>query len=105
MSATRFDLPRHLLAEGLGTAFMLATVVGFGSTAERLADGNVVLALLANAIPAGAILAVLITVFWPISGAHFYPAVTLCVLIGPWIGAPDALAYFAAELVGAATGT
>jgi glycerol uptake facilitator-like aquaporin len=78
VSAARFDLPRRLLAEALGTAFLLATVVGSGIMAERLAAGNVALALLANAIPTGAILVVLITVFGPISGAHFNPAVTLC---------------------------
>ena len=105
MSAARFDLPRRLLAEALGTAFLLATVVGSGIMAERLADGNVALALLANAIPTGAILVVLITMFGPISGAHFNPAVTLCFFMRREIGAPDALAYVAAQLVGAAIGT
>jgi glycerol uptake facilitator-like aquaporin len=105
VSAARFDLPRRLLAEALGTAFLLATVVGSGIMAERLADGNVALALLCNTIPTGAILVVLITVFGPISGAHFNPAVTLCFLIRREIGAPNALAYLAAQLVGAATGT
>jgi glycerol uptake facilitator-like aquaporin len=105
VSATPFDLPRRLLAEALGTAFLLATVVGSGIMAERLADGNVALALLANAIPTGAILVVLITLFGPISGAHFNPAVTLCFLMRRGIGAPDALAYVTAQLAGAATGT
>ena len=105
MSAARFDLPRRLLAEALGTAFLLATVVGSGIMAERLADGNVALALLANAIPTGAMLVVLITMFGPISGAHFNPAVTLCFFMRREIGAPDALAYVAAQLVGAAIGT
>ena len=93
MSAARFDLPRRLLAEALGTAFLLATVVGSGIMAERLADGNVALALLGNTIPTGAILVVLITMFGPISGAHFNPAVTLCFLLRREIGAPDALGY------------
>jgi glycerol uptake facilitator-like aquaporin len=105
VSAAQFDLPRRLLAEGLGTAFLLATVVGSGIMAERLADGNVALALLANAIPTGAILVVLITVFGPISGAHFNPAVTLCFFMRRAIVAPDALAYVAAQLVGGAVGT
>jgi glycerol uptake facilitator-like aquaporin len=105
VSAARFSLPRRLLGEALGTAFLLATVVGSGIMAERLAGGNVALALLANAIPTGAMLVVLITMFGPISGAHFNPAVTLCFFMRREIGAPDALAYVAAQLVGAATGT
>ncbi len=105
MSAAQFDLPRRLLAEALGTAFLLATVVGSGIMAERLADGNVALALLGNAIPTGAILVVLITIFGPISGAHFNPAVTLCFVMRREIRTPDALAYVAVQLVGAAIGT
>jgi glycerol uptake facilitator-like aquaporin len=105
VSAARFDLPRRLLAEALGTAFLLATVVGSGIMAERLAAGNVALALLANAIPTGAILVVLITIFGPISGAHFNPVVTLCFVMRRAISAPDALAYVALQLVGAAIGT
>ena len=105
MSAARFDLPRRLLAEALGTGFLLATVVGSGIMAERLAGGNVALALLGNTIPTGAMLFVLITMFGPISGAHFNPAVTLCFFMRHAIGAPDALAYVAAQLVGAASGT
>ncbi len=69
--------PRRLLAEGLGTAFLLATVVGSGIMAERLAGGNAAIALLGNTIPTGAILVVLIVVFGPVSGAHFNPAVSL----------------------------
>jgi glycerol uptake facilitator-like aquaporin len=105
VSAARFDLPRRLLAEALGTAFLLATVVGSGIMAERLAAGNVALALLANAIPTGAILVVLITVFGPISGAHYNPAVTLCFFMRRGIGALDALGYVAAQLIGAVIGT
>jgi glycerol uptake facilitator-like aquaporin len=71
------DLYRRLLAEGLGTALLVATVVGSGVMAERLAGGNQAIALLGNTIPTGAILVVLITIFGPISGAHFNPAVTL----------------------------
>ncbi|MEM7749270.1 MAG: aquaporin, partial [Pseudomonadota bacterium] len=68
---------QKLGAEFLGTAFLLATVVGSGIMAEKLAGGNVALALLGNTIPTGAILFVLITMLGPISGAHFNPAVTL----------------------------
>ena len=67
---------QRLAAEGLGTALLLATVVGSGIMAERLSGGNVAIALLGNTLPTGAILVVLITMFGPISGAHFNPAVT-----------------------------
>lgn len=105
MSATPFDLPRRLTAEALGTAFLLATVVGSGIMAERLADGNVALALLANAIPTGAMLVVLITMLGPISGAHLNPAVTLSFVMQRAIGTPEAVAYVGAQLAGAAIGT
>lgn len=71
------DLPRRLSAEFVGTAGLLVTVVGSGIMAERLAGGNVALALLGNTLPTGAILMVLILVFAPVSGAHFNPAVSL----------------------------
>ena len=74
-------MERKLMAEWLGTFSLLATVVGSGIMAERLAGGNVAIALLGNTIPTGAILVVLITVFGPISGAHFNPAVTLSFLL------------------------
>jgi len=74
LEATR---AQRLLAEGLGTALLVATVVGSGIMADKLAGGNQAIALLGNTIPTGAILVVLITVFGPISGAHFNPAVTL----------------------------
>ena len=70
-------LSNKLLAEFLGTAMLLATVVGSGIMAENLAGGNMAIALLGNTIPTGAILFVLITMFGPISGAHFNPAVTI----------------------------
>src|SRR5690242_1116735 len=73
----RADLTRRAVAEATGTALLLATVVGSGIMAERLAGGNVAVALLGNTIPTGAILVVLILVFGPVSGAHFNPAVTL----------------------------
>ncbi|TIT92906.1 MAG: aquaporin family protein, partial [Mesorhizobium sp.] len=70
------DLPRRLAAEALGTAMLVAAVVGSGIMADRLTD-DVALSLLGNTLPTGAILVVLITVLGPISGAHFNPAVTL----------------------------
>ena len=68
---------RRIAAEALGTALLLATVVGSGIMAQRLAGGNVALALLGNTLPTGAILIVLILIFGPVSGAHFNPAVSL----------------------------
>lgn len=73
----QFNLSRRLAAESLGTAFLLATVVGSGIMGERLAGGNTAIALLGNTIATGAILAVLILVYGKISGAHFNPAVTI----------------------------
>lgn len=70
-------IAQRLAAEFVGTAFLLVTVVGSGIMAERLAGGNVAIALLGNTIPTGAILFVLITTLGPVSGAHFNPAVTL----------------------------
>ena len=72
---------RRLAAEALGTAFLLAAVVGSGIMGERLAGGNVAVALLANTAATGAALAVLITIFGPVSGAHFNPAVTLIAVL------------------------
>jgi glycerol uptake facilitator-like aquaporin len=69
---------QRLGAEALGTALLVGTVVGSGIMAERLAGGNDALALLCNTIATGAILVVIITIFAPVSGAHFNPAVTLC---------------------------
>ena len=76
-----FSIARRLVAESLGTAILLATVVGSGIMAERLADGNMALALLANTLATGAILIVLILIFGPVSGGHFNPAVTLAFFI------------------------
>ena len=97
-------LSRRLTAEALGTAFLLATVVGSGVMAERLADGNVALALLGNTIPTGAILVVLITMLGPISGAHFNPAVTFGFALRGEIGRRDALAYAGAQSLGGLVG-
>ena len=99
------DPTRRLVAEALGTGFLLATVVGSGIMGERLADGNVALALLANTIPTGAILVVLILMFGPVSGAHFNPAVTLSFFLQREIGAREALAYALAQIAGGILGT
>ncbi|MEM9106107.1 MAG: MIP/aquaporin family protein [Pseudomonadota bacterium] len=100
----RYDLTRRLAAECIGTAFLLATVVGSGIMAELLAGGNVAIALLGNTIPTGAILVVLITMLGPISGAHFNPAVTLAFAIRRDIAPVEALAYVIVQIVGGILG-
>jgi glycerol uptake facilitator-like aquaporin len=97
-------LPRRLAAEALGTAFLLATVIGSGIMAERLAGGNEALALLCNTLPTGAILFVLITALGPISGAHFNPAVTGVFLLRRDLRAGEAAAYVAAQVIGGIAG-
>jgi glycerol uptake facilitator-like aquaporin len=99
-----YDLPRRLVAEALGTACLLATVVGSGIMAETLAGGNVAVALIGNTLATGAILIVLILVFGPISGAHFNPAVTLSFVMQREIGRGDALAYIAVQVVAGLAG-
>lgn len=98
------SLSRRLAAEFIGTAFLLATVVGSGIMAEQLAGGNVAIALLGNTIPTGAILVVLITMFGPISGAHFNPAVTLVFAIQKAISARDSWAYVGVQVLGGLVG-
>ena len=88
-----FGLAHRLAAEALGTALLLAIVVGSGIMGERLAAGNSAVALLANALATGSGLVVLITVFGPISGAHFNPAVTLVFAVRREIAWPRALVY------------
>ena len=78
---TKYNLPRKLTAEFLGTAFLLATVIGSGIMGETLSGGNDAVALLGNTIATGAVLAVLILIFGPLSGAHFNPAVTIAMMI------------------------
>lgn len=95
---------RKLIGEWLGSFSLLATVVGSGIMAERLADGNVAIALLGNTIPTGAILVVLILCFGPISGAHFNPAVTLTFAIRKEIEAQLAVFYVLTQICGAITG-
>ena len=95
---------QKLLAEGIGTAFLLIGVVGSGIMGEALAGGNVAIALLANAIATGCILYVIITVLGPISGAHFNPAVTLAFFLRKEITTRPALAYVAVQIAGGILG-
>ena len=92
------------LAEFIGTAFLLATVVGSGIMAENLAGGNVAIALLGNTIPTGAILVVLITMLGPISGAHFNPAVTLVFYLKKDIVLSTAVIYVIVQIAGGLVG-
>jgi glycerol uptake facilitator-like aquaporin len=99
-----FSLSRRLVAEGLGTALLLAVVIGSGIMGERLAGGNDAIALLGNALATGAGLVVLITVFGPVSGAHFNPVVTLAFALRREAPAGVALAYVAVQIAGAVAG-
>ena len=98
------SLGRRIFSEWLGTAFLLATVVGSGIMAQKLAGGNVALALLGNTIPTGCILVVLILIFGPLSGAHFNPAVTLAFAWRGELPWSNAAGYIAAQIVGAIVG-
>jgi glycerol uptake facilitator-like aquaporin len=100
----KFSLRARLTAEFVGTAFLVAAVVGSGIMGERLAGGNVAIALLANTIATGSALVALILTFGPISGAHFNPAVTLADAIEGGIGWSDALVYMAAQCAGGIIG-
>jgi glycerol uptake facilitator-like aquaporin len=99
-----FDLNRRLAAEALGTAFLVAAVIGSGIMATSL-TGDVALALLANTIATGAALVVLITMFGPISGAHFNPAVSLVFALARDLGWRDFIAYAAVQIAGGIAGT
>src|SRR5262250_809317 len=98
------SLAQRLAAEALGTAFLVATVVGSGIMAETLTK-DVALALLGNTLPTGAILVVLITILGPISGAHFNPAVSLVFALRRELKAADAALYMAAQVLGGIVGT
>ena len=98
------DLPRRLAAEATGTAFLVGAVVGSGIMAERLTDDGA-LALLCNTLPTGAILVVLITIFGPVSGAHFNPAVTAAFALKREFTPRDAGLYVLAQVVGGIAGT
>jgi glycerol uptake facilitator-like aquaporin len=97
-------LPRRLVAEALGTALLVATVVGSGIMAESLTK-DVALALLGNTLPTGAILVVLITILGPVSGAHFNPAVTLVFALKRELPPREALSYILAQVAGGILGT
>lgn len=97
-------LSRRLTAEFAGTALLLAVVIGSGIMGERLAGGNVAIALLANTLATGAGLVVLIHMFGPISGAHFNPVVTLAVLLARQIGRDEAALYLVCQILGAVAG-
>ncbi len=104
MSARPVPLSKRVVAELLGTAFLLATVVGSGIMAEKLAGGNVAIALLANTIATGAGLVALILAFGPISGAHFNPAVTLADASQGGLAWREVPAYVLAQVAGAFAG-
>jgi len=100
----RFDLRARLTAEFLGSAFLVAAVIGSGIMGERLAGGNVAIALLANTIATGAALLALILTFGPISGAHLNPAVTLADALEHGIGWAEAAAYIFVQCAGGVAG-
>jgi glycerol uptake facilitator-like aquaporin len=102
--APRASLGRRVVAEAVGTAFLLAAVVGSGITGERLAGGNVAVALLANTLATGAALVALILTFAPISGAHFNPAVTIADAAQGGLRWSDVPAYVTVQVLGAFAG-
>jgi glycerol uptake facilitator-like aquaporin len=101
---TGYSTPQRLAAEALGTAFLLMAVVGSGIMGERLAGGNVAIALLANTIATGAALVVLISISGPISGAHFNPAVSLVFMLRRELGLAHGAAYIVVQIVSAIFG-
>jgi glycerol uptake facilitator-like aquaporin len=104
VTASRTIVMQRLMAEGLGTALLLAGVVGSGIMGAALAGGNDAIALLGNTLSTGALLVVLILIFGPVSGAHFNPAVTLVFLLRREMGPGLALAYLIVQIVGALVG-
>jgi glycerol uptake facilitator-like aquaporin len=98
------DVPRKLLAELVGTALLLAVVIGSGIMAERLSGGNVAIALLANTLATVFGLYILIEVFGPVSGAHFNPAVSAVLAARGELPRSELVPYIAAQLVGAMLG-
>jgi glycerol uptake facilitator-like aquaporin len=97
-------LSRRLFAEALGTAFLVATVIGSGIMSEKLAGGNLALALLGATLPTGAILVVLILIFGPVSGAHLNPAVSLAFALRGELGWREVAPYVVAQIAGAMVG-
>ena len=100
----KISLTRRLVAEFIGTGFLVAAVVGSGVMAERLSGGNVALALLCNTIATGAALVALIAAFGGISGAHFNPAVSVAEALEHGLSWGDAVAYIGVQLIGGVTG-
>ena len=100
----QYPLRKRASAEFVGTAFLVAAVVGSGIMAERLAGGNIALALIANTVATGAILVALILAFGSISGAHFNPAVTLADALEHGIRWREVPAYIGAQICGGFTG-
>jgi glycerol uptake facilitator-like aquaporin len=98
------ELTRRLAAEALGTLILVMAVVGSGIMAEQLAGGNQAIALLCNTIATGAVLYVIITIFAPVSGAHFNPAVSLVTWLRGELAGRTALAYVAGQIVGGCAG-
>ena len=98
-------MKQALCAEAIGTLFLVMTVVGSGIMADQLSEGNDGLALLGNTLATGAILVVLITIFGPVSGAHFNPAVTFTFCLAREISAPVALSYILSQLCGGLAST
>jgi glycerol uptake facilitator-like aquaporin len=101
---TNNNLSRRLVGEFLGTALLLAVVIGSGIMGERLAAGNTAVALLGNTLSTGAALVVLITIFGPLSGAHFNPVVTLAFALRREFGWRIGAAYVAVQVIGAIAG-
>ena len=100
----KFSLAQRLAAEAIGTAMLLATVVGSGIMAENLAGGNAAIALLGNTLPTGAILVVIILLFGPVSGAHFNPAVTIAFAMRKEISVRIGSLYIAVQVIAAIAG-
>jgi len=101
----KFSISQRACAEFLGTAFLVTAVVGSGIMGERLSNGNVAIALLANSIATGAALVTLILTFGPISGAHFNPVVTLANALSSGLARADILPYILAQFAGGFAGT
>ena len=102
---TKFSASQKLAAETIGSAILVATVVGSGIMANNLAGGNMAIALLGNTLPTGAILVVLISILGPISGAHFNPAVSLVFALRKEIAWPTLAQFIVAQVIGACFGS
>ena len=104
MAKAQMSPAKAYVSEALGTAILLATVVGSGIMAEQLSGGNAAIALLGNTLPTGAILVVLITIFGPVSGAHFNPLVSLAMCLTGNMPSARLLPFIACQVVGAVIG-